>query len=141
MWHGRLRSWLLGFSFLFLIPGFSAVLDLGQELADSFDVGFRPEVDSHASRRDGFRRRYFSRIYEPAQSGESDSEQFSSLPCGVPNHYGTLFHIAWTEVKAIYLWAAFNEPHNMAASLFSRLPTSTAAIPAIVKKMWSMKSR
>lgn len=51
VWHSRLRLWFVGFSFLFLIPCFSAVLDFGEELAQILNVCVSPEVDSHTSAR------------------------------------------------------------------------------------------
>ena len=62
------RSGLFLLLFFLLVTGFPAVGNLGQELADSLDVGDCPEMNGHAATRGSPWWRYLPRRDVPAQS-------------------------------------------------------------------------
>jgi len=67
MWHSRPRLCFLFFP-KFGVAGFPAVGDLGQELADVFDFGERPEMCSKFPELNGFRRWNFPGCHVTDQS-------------------------------------------------------------------------
>ena len=56
---------------VFLVTGFPAVSDLGEEFADSLDFFFGPIMYPHAGNHDSLRRGDFADCYVAAQSNRS----------------------------------------------------------------------
>ena len=84
--HELLALWFclllwLRFSFLFHVPRFSAVGDLGQEFANTFDVCFAPDVYSCAAASDGFGRRHLADLDIVGKRAMRQSKLPSRLPC------------------------------------------------------------
>jgi len=68
------------------MPGLPAVGDLGQDLADTFDVGVSPEVDGNVSGGDRFRWLNFSDRDIRTQRRNREPEFFGGLIRGVRFH-------------------------------------------------------
>src|SRR5262249_60776567 len=67
-------------SFLFLVAGFPAVGDFGQEFADALDVIAGPCVNLFLAYRDGLlRRHHFSQAYISTERATCDAELLSRL--------------------------------------------------------------
>lgn len=76
VWPSRPRLWLLGFSFLFLIPGFPAVSDLGKELADAVDVCVGPHVVSSVACSNGILWCSYFSLFDVSAQGHAGNVEF-----------------------------------------------------------------
>ena len=74
LWHSRPRLCFLFFA-RFGVTGFPAVGDLGQELADVFDLGEGPKMNAVAAQVDYFWSWDLAFVDVAAKSNGADSEQ------------------------------------------------------------------
>lgn len=106
VWHSRPRLWCLVFSFLFLIPRFSAVLDPGQELADALDVSLGPQVNNSLAHRDSLGSGGLAQSNVLGKRGMVYRKLLGCFTCREPLHSATIVDDRLKDCQGLFLVAA-----------------------------------